>query len=327
MVRIKKWKSQVFKEAGLDIPDGFEDIYDVKDIVGALTSLKKHNTKLKRAVIKLNEGFSGKGNAIVPFENSPKSKELEKWIATELSKIIRFEAKDESWESYSTKIAEMGAIVECFIEGKEKRSPSVQCRINPLGEIEPISTHDQILGGPSGQVFLGSTFPADKSYRLEIQQACIKVAKVLRDYGAISRFGVDFISVREGDTWKNYAIEINLRKGGTTHSYMMLQYLADGNYDINTGLYLAAGKQACYYQASDNIESNAYKGLIPEDLIDISVLHDLHFHSAIQQGVVFHLIGALSEFGKIGMLCVADSQERAAQLYHDTVSILDQETA
>ena len=41
----------------------------------------------------------------------------------------------------------MGAIVEAFIEGDEKRSPSSQFRIDPFGNLEAVSTHDQILDG------------------------------------------------------------------------------------------------------------------------------------------------------------------------------------
>ena len=68
-----------------------------------------------------------------------------------------------------------------------------------------------------------------------------------------------------------------------------------------------------------------FAGLSPDDLIDIAACHGLHFHSAAQEGVVFHLIGALSEFGKLGLVSVAGSYERAQMLYDDTVAVLDRE--
>ena len=40
--------------------------------------------------------------------------------------------------------------------------------------------------------------------------------------------------------------------------------------------------------------------MTPYDLVDIAVLNGLHFHAAAGEGVAFHLIGALSEFGKLG---------------------------
>ena len=232
-----------------------------------------------------------------------------------------------SWDNFRAKITEMGAVVEAFIEGRQKHSPSGQYRIDPTGHLDVISTHDQVLGGDSGQIFLGCRFPADRRYRLDIQEAGRKLAMRLRDHGVLGRFGIDFISVPTSRGWRHYAIEINLRKGGTTHPFLMLQALTDGRYDSNDGLfYTAAGQPRCYY-ASDNLEKADYRRLTPEYLIDIAVVNGLHFHGATQQGVVFHLIGALAEFGKLGVLCVGESEATADRLHRQTVTVLDRECA
>ena len=280
---------------------------------------------LRKAVVKLNEGFSGEGNAVFRFDDAPAgSAGLKTWVRDRIAGLA-FEAKDMSWDLFSTKIGEMGGIVEAFVEGKDKRSPSAQYRIDPSRRLEPISTHDQVLGGKAGQVFLGCRFPADEDYRLEIQAEGLKAARLLRERGVLGRFGVDFISVRDGAGWRHYAIEINLRKGGTTHPFIMLQYLTDGTYDPDSGLFTTPDGRPRFYYASDNLEADRYRGLTPQDLIDIAVIHGIHFHGATQQGVVFHLIGALSEFGKLGAVCVGDSHDRARALYLETVGILDRE--
>jgi hypothetical protein len=41
--------------------------------------------------------------------------------------------------------------------------------------------------------------------------------------------------------------------------------------------------------------------------------------------VVFHLIGALSQYGKLGAVCIGDSHESARKFYDDTVAVLDRE--
>jgi hypothetical protein len=219
----------------------------------------------------------------------------------------------------------MGGIVEEYIEG-EKVSPSVQCRIDPTGAHQIVSSHDQVLGGRTGQVFLGATFPAHPDYRTEIHDAADLVAKQLAEAGVIGRFAIDFVSAKRPTGWDHYALEVNLRKGGTTLPYLMLKFLTGGSYDRDTGIYTTPTGQARYYHASDNVERERYRGLTPDDLIDIVVQNELHFRSHRQQGVVFHLIGALSEFGKLGVVGIGHSPERASQLYRETVEVLDRET-
>src|SRR5262249_11277863 len=144
-------------------------------------------------------------------------------------------------ETFLSKFQEMGGIVEGFVEGEIKQSPSVQCRIDPDGHYQVASTHDQLLGGEGGQVFLGAYFPADPAYAVTIGHMGKKVAEALQQRGVLGRFAVDFISVKEQDEWRHYAIEINLRKGGTTHPLLMLQFLTDGKYNSEKGLYYTAG--------------------------------------------------------------------------------------
>jgi hypothetical protein len=315
---------QLMREAGVRIPDGVEDLTDAEGIAAALAMIKQRDPALRRAVVKLNEGFSGEGNALFRYDDAPGGSALLPWVAEQLPNL-GFEAKGMTWEAYLAKARQMGAIVEAFIEGDEKRSPSVQFRIDPLGAVECVSTHDQVLGGPGGQVFLGCGFPADAGYRLKIQAQGEKLAALLAKRGVLGRFGIDFVAVRVGDTWHSYGIEINLRKGGTTHPFLMLQFLTGGTYDPSTGLFHTQGGEPRFYYASDNLEAPHYRGLTPADLVDVAVLNGLHYDGTTHEGVVFHLIGALSEFGKLGVVCVGASPERAQALYRRTVEILDQE--
>jgi hypothetical protein len=321
----KSGSREVFREAGIPLPDGFEHLRDEEDIAEGVVELKRREPGLRRVAIKLDEGFSGEGNAVFNYDGAPEASDLARWVRDELPRRTRFEADGETWERYVHKFGEMGGIVECWVEGEEVRSPSVQCRINPAGEASIVSTHDQVLGGPSGQIFLGSSFPADAEYSRDIKDAGQRVGKVLQERGALGRFAIDFISVRRGEGWEHAAIEINLRKGGTTHPYLILRFLTDGAYDADDGTYRTPTAKPCYYYASDNLQSSAYKGLTPDDLVDIAVDNGLHFDSASQQGVVFHLFGALSQYGKLGTVCIGDSHESAKKFYRDTVAVLDRE--
>ncbi len=133
------------------------------------------------------------------------------------------------------------------------------------------------------------------------------------------------MSVRDGDEFATYAIEINLRKGGTTLPYLMLQFLTGGDYEPETGNHRTALGEPRYYYATDNLQNPAYRRLTPRDLIDVVVEQGLHFDGTTQEGVVFHLIGAIAQWGKLGMLAVGRTRERAETRYARTVEVLDRE--
>jgi hypothetical protein len=316
---------KIFRACGLTVPHGYEDLRNEEDIVNALTELKLNNPSLRRAVVKMNDGFSGEGNAIFSYDGLEQVSEWRNWISQNISKTLKIVAPNLSYHEFIYKFQLMEGVVEEFVEGDIKRSPSVQCRINPLGDCKVISTHDQEVGGESGQVFLGASFPASEEYAIAIGEYGLKVAHAFKEKGVLGRFGVDFISVMENNEWTHYAIEINLRKGGTTHPYIMLQFLTDGDYDYENGMYLTANRQTRYYYCSDNLRNEKYIGITPPDLIDIVMLHQLHYDGTSQEGVMFHLIGALSQYGKLGVVCIGSTPERARNFYEQTVKVLDGE--
>jgi len=320
----KSGSRKLFREAGVPLSEGFEDLHTTHEIVEALQELRARRPAIKRAVLKLDESFSGEGNALFRYPVSDSRAALE-----EALRQVEFAVTTETTETYFDKLARMGGIVEEWIEAQEKLSPSAQLRIGPRGDVLPISTHDQILGGPSGQVFLGCRFPARDDYRLGIQEAGERVGLQLSAHGVVSRFGVDFLVHRDSadEPWKTTALEINLRMGGTTHPYLALQFLTGGALDTTTGLFLAPSGQAKYYKATDNLYSDRYRGLLPEDLVDLLTINKLHYSHGTESGVLFHLIGALSEFGKLGLTAIANSPAQVDELYAHTLEVLDRETA
>ena len=311
------------------MPFGFERLRTHDDIARALAEVKRYDPETRRAVVKLNDGFSGEGNAVFRMEDldgTASVSDLSARIKDLLPERLKYEAPAEHWESFIQKYGEMGGIVENWVEGENKASPSAQCRVNALGEPQVISTHDQVLGGPSGQVFLGCTFPAIDAYRMEIQSSASRIAEVLARKGVIGRFAIDYVSVPTAEGWTHSAIEINLRKGGTTHPFLTLKFLTAGSYSYEDGLFYAPSGRPKYYFATDALQEDRYRGLLPEDLVDIAVYHGLHFHGPTERGVVFHLIGALSEFGKIGVVAIGDNPQQAHFLYRRTMQVLDEET-
>src|SRR5438034_7527371 len=319
---------KIFMEENVPHPLGYEDLGSKEEVIKAIAQMRAKKPSLQQVLLKLNEGVSGEGNGIVDLTGLPppgKSKELT--ILEERLQAMKFELPDVTYESYMQKLEERGAVVEERIMGEEFRSPSVQLRITPLGKVELLSTHDQLLGGPSGQSYLGCMFPADKGYAPLITREAAKVGRRLAKEGVIGRFALDFVVVRgEDGKWEPYAIEINLRKGGTTHPFLTLQFLTDGKYDPETAIFTAPNGQQPFFLARDHVESPRYRTLTPDDLFDIVVRHGLHFGQTRQTGVVFHMMSALGELGRMGLTAVGNSHQEAKALYKRAVAVLDQET-
>ena len=318
---------RLFAEEDIPHPQGFEDLGSMDDVLDALTRLRAGRPSANVAIVKLNEGVSGEGNANVDLSGLPAPGDpAERAALEERLRAMAFEDESQTYDEYAAKLVERGGIVEERIVGEEVRSPSVQLRVTPLGEVELLSSHDQILGGPSGQAYLGARFPADTAYAPEITRHAAKIGGRLAREGVIGRFALDFVVVRRPDGgWDVHAIELNLRKGGTTHPFLTLQFLTDGTYDPQTATFTApSGRPKCFV-ASDHVDSPSFRGLTPDDLFDIVVRHGLHFDQARQIGVVFHLISALPEFGQIGLTAIGESHEQADDLYRRAVSVLEDE--
>jgi hypothetical protein len=300
------------RQAGVSVLEGREDLYTLEDIEHAIELIRARSPHADAVVIKLNNGFSGQGNAIV---------ELGAPTAPLTAARTTFCAAEESWPSYEDKIGGEGAIVEELVRHEPMVSPSVQMRITPDGTVEVVSTHDQILGGPEGQVYIGCRFPADAEYRLVIQENALRVGRLLASKGVMGSFGIDFLVAHGHGGNAVYLSEINLRMGGTTHPYWMARLASGGTYDVASGE-LVAGGRAKHYVASDNIKEASLVGLAPAPVIDAVDRAGLAFDRTTNTGATLHLLGALPTYGKMGATCVADSIEDADSLYKQLVELL-----
>lgn len=317
---------QLFARAGISYPLGQDDLHSLDEVTSALVRMRKQRPSLAQAIVKLNEGVSGEGNAVVDLSGLSDPNEA---AVAERVRKMQFELASTDFAAYAEKFQRRGGVVEerVGVGASEVRSPSVQLRITPLGKIELLSTHDQMLGGRSGQSYLGCIFPADPAYAGAITREAAKVAELLRTAGVIGRFAIDFVVTRARDNaaWESYAIEINLRKGGTTHPFLTLQFLTGGSYDPETAVFTAPNGQAKYLVASDHIKAPRYRGYTPDDLFDLVVRRRLHFGQVQQTGVVFHMLSALGSVGRLGLTAVGNSPAQARALFDEAKRVLDEE--
>jgi PGM1 C-terminal domain/ATP-grasp domain len=303
----KTGSRRIARRAGVPVLEGAEDLWTVAEVERAIRDLRDRIQGLEGAVVKLNNGFSGQGNAVVHLDS----------LTTPLEDTrTTFCAEQESWATFAGKVRESGAVVEELLRVPGMVSPSVQLRITPAGVPRIVSTHDQVLGGPNDQVYLGCRFPADPRYRSAIQEAAMRAARVLASHGVIGPFGVDFFVAPDGDGFRIFLAEINLRVGGTTHPLGMLALASEGRYNPASGE-LEIGGRTKHYVSTDNLKSRRLAGMAPARVIELLNHRGLGFHRGRMTGATLHLLGALRDYGKMGVTCVGDSREEAEERYRE----------
>jgi PGM1 C-terminal domain/Pre ATP-grasp domain len=311
----------LFAQAGVPHPEGREGLRSRDDVVDAVLELLEARPGVEALVLKHDEGVSGYGNAVLDVRGLAGAGRAS---VEQRLRDLRPEDAHSSPERFLERLAG-GGVVEELVVGRKLRSPSVQMRATPLGKVEQLSTHDQLLGGASGLSFLGSVFPASDEYAREIAEEARKVGEAIAARGVIGRFAVDFLTARTDGGWKRYAIELNLRKGGTTHPYLTLQFLTDGAYDAERALFVTPTGQPKFFVSTDRLESEAYRVLQPDDVFDLVVRNGLHFDHTTETGAVFHMMTTLGRHGLIGLTAVGDSREQARSLFDRTRDAFDRE--
>ncbi len=302
---------KLMRQAGVTVPFGVEDVRTLEDVTRAIAFIRKSRPGCAGVVVKHDDSVSGDGNAVLRFNQGEASwrgklDALPDWYVEDLKK---------------------GGCVEELISGSAFSSPSVQLDVVPGGAVKVLATHEQILGGDDGQVYMGCRFPAESGYAAQLAEQGAKAGNALADLGFLGRFSVDFAVARnEGDPWRAYALEMNLRKGGTTHPYAAMRNLVAGRYDAKAGGWISEdGAQRCYV-SSDNLVDAGWLGLDPGDLLDSFRGAGLLFDHRVRKGIVPHMLACLAIDGRFGVTAIGETAAEA-QSYYDRTRIVAAATA
>jgi hypothetical protein len=324
--------------------DAITNLKTRDDLFNAIAKLAKKYPEHRGLIIKLEDYPAGEGNVIFSAQKfweitklgkDSALKTLSRNIADNFDKCCeqseklphkKFSFYFETIENYLDVFERVGGIVELFIQANDFYSPSCQIRILPNKKVVVLSTHEQILKGKYKTEYTGCIFPASKAYRSKISKYAGKVGDYLAKKGVIGRFAVDFIAYREGAK-KRYqlkAIEINLRKGGTTHPYAIARSATGALYNKKSGL-LSVKNKKIYYLASDSISYQSWRGKSPKTLMDLLEKNNLDFNKDKKRGVVIHLFSMLEKEGRFGATFIGGSQKEVENIYKKTIRILKKE--
>lgn len=296
---------KLFREAGVPLPYGHEDLTGLSDVAEAIADIRAARPEAPGVVVKHDNSVAGDGNAVIRFANGPVGPQL---------------AALPDW--YVETLAE-GGIVEELVTGDAFKSPSAQLDIVPGGEVRLLATHEQVLGGPDNQVYEGCVFPCDPVYAPDIAGAALAIGSLLARRGVLGRFSADFAAARNGGEWKTYALEVNLRKGGTTHPFAALRNLVPGRYDPVVGAWITQGGGRRAYYATDNLIDPSWLGFPPEDCIAAVREAGLEFDPHTGLGTILHMLSCLEVDGRFGLTAIAETPEAARAMAEKVAAIVD----
>lgn len=303
----------LFHRAGVPVPLGREDVHSVDDVAAAAEWVRASRPAVGAVVLKLDDSGAGDGNVVVHLRDESGSPRDPHALLADIEALPAWFLDD---------LAAGGGVVEEMVVGDSLRSPSVQVDLVPGGGVRVVATHDQVLGGSSGQVYLGCRFPADASYAPDLAGYGEAVGRELAVRGCAGRAGVDFMAARTGDRpWALTALEVNLRKGGTTHPFSALRSLVPGHYDAAAGAWITdadGGPRA--YRSTDNFVDPSLAERSPQSVIDAVRGAGLQFDGGTGTGVVLHMLGCLAVDGRFGATAIGRTPEHADELFAATMA-------
>ena len=294
---------KIFAQAGIAHPLGQEGLSSFAEVQSALQDLASKSNAIS-FLIKLNNEEAGNGIGKVERQAIGLS-EGQFRAAIEVSKDIPLAA-------FETRLKEDGCVVEEFVEYQQIANPSVKMCIQNDGTVLNLATHDQVL---TNLAYSGSIFPAEPAYRSRLVRSGIQIANFLKDHGVRGVFSVDFLAGRNNqlEDWSLWALEINIRKGATTHPYFWTRVLTAADYDESSGELKVSGRQVVYI-SSEYIHSISLKRFTPLQLIKLLQEAGIIFDPSTRTGVFVHMATSMREHAKIGATIIASDHIHAFDL-------------
>ena len=148
-------------------PLGAENLHSLDEIADALVDMRAERPTMVSAIVKLNEGVSGEGNAVVDLAGLPAAGLAGRARRGQAAAARRWSSRRRTRPSRSTSPSSPRRRDR---RGADRRRGAAQPERAaagrfPAGEVELLSTHDQLLGGASGQSYLGCVLPGGRRVR------------------------------------------------------------------------------------------------------------------------------------------------------------------
>jgi hypothetical protein len=285
---------EVLRRGGVMSPNSWaESLRGEEDLLTAVRALAGGPTRPRRVLLKLNDPSWGGsvGNCLL---------DCDRLLAGDVNGSV--EIGYQAWPLLMEELATGGGIVEEFIDGVVA-SPSGTGQVGPDGTVRVVATHDQII--KAGQ-YWGCVFPAGDAWRAEVVSSVQRVGDVLNALGFRGTFGVDFVVSADGQL---AAVEINLRKVGSSHVVATVEALTGARVGADGQLHSAMGD--VHYVHRRLYQPDVLRGHDPLEMVARLERKSLLYDAERGSGVVFHMLGAIPECGYVEVTNIARSAAEA----------------
>ena len=344
-----------------------------REMAAKLVALVRENPFVRKWVFKVNDEYDSRGIAVLDLRKVDPLKDVSKRVeallspqdASSIENVIvlltgvraGLEGDEHvtgllethvhihnkevypTWDSYVRAFASVGGIIEAYPEWVVG-SPSANVYIDPLGNIEILSTHEQIFA--KDFTFVGASFPQSSVPHLPLAKATMAIAKRCYEEGIIGYFGIDFVALRQEGFLRLWAVDLNLHTTKTQLTFQFFDFVSGGTFNAESGIYSMPygisytdssnvnndpssalahdGSRRCYVM-TDFVSSSRFEGLqlktFFKDCRNLGLTYDVGECT----GTVFHVIDTLST-GVLSIFSaghtVVDSMKEASR----TLSVL-----
>ena len=288
--------------------------------------MRKQRPSIAQAVVKLNEGVSGEGNALVDLANLGQPNEA---AIRERLRAMRFEHAATRFEEYrknsvraavSWRSGSVSAPRKCAARAcncASHRSAKWSCSRRTI----------KCLAARAGKVISAAPSLQIPAYAAAITRDAAKVGDLLRDAGVVGRFALDFVVTRENDSAAVGDLRDRDQPAQRRHDSSF------PNSAIPHRRRLRPGK--CKFRYAQRAQEISRR----ERSCRITALSRLHAGRSLRHrrapGVAlrpgppdrrrFHMLSALGSAGRLGLTAVGDSPEEARAIFEKTEAVLDEE--
>ena len=294
----KSGSRRVFAEEGVPHAYGF-DVAGERDVLRALRELRSGT-----AVLKLDRGVSGLGNALVDVAQGARRRPARPELS---SSRTPKPPSPTTWPRSPTRAgsSRSGSRATTFAARAHSSASALPARSTS----SPRTTRSS-----AGRTARRTSAAASRPTRSTRRRSRSKRSRSDAGWRVKGRSGAvrstSWPSASDDD-WQPYAIEINLRCGGTTHPFMAISTLTDGIYDPLAGEFRTRLGDIKHYVATDHLDAPAYQALTPDDLLDVVAERSLGWDAERETGVALHMVSALAVAGRIGLTAIGDSPSEA----------------